>query len=297
MEGSRTQRITAKDISGGRIRVPRETKRLFPSERAQVRVDLLGHFLECRWDPKHGPDKERSGVVGVPRQLLASLVAPDEVLHVFVAADGVEIKRAEAGSQPMPSRSRPVRATHDAAVDQLITRDTGAAADWRRIREEAAAKYQPRDIRLLLVAEAPPSSLDRYFYFPDVSTQDSLFRYVVRLVLGIEPDRRSKLHELERLQAAGVFLTDLCVDPLSEQSSLRACVPDLVSRAAHLDPDHIIVIKTRVYDEVAHGLRQAGLPIVNARIAFPGSGQQRRFEFEMQAALDSIGWIAPEVSH
>jgi len=281
MEGSRTQRVTA-------------TKRLFPSERAQVRVDLLGHGLDCRWDPKNGPDKERSGVVGVPRQLLASLVAPDEVLLVFPAANGVAIQRAERSSHPVPSRSRPVRATREEAVDQPIMRDTGASADWRQMREEAAAKYKPRNIRLLLVAEAPPSALDRYFYFPNVSTQDSLFRYVVRLVLDLEPARGSKAHELELLQAAGVFLIDLCVDPLSEQSSLRACVPDLVARAAHLDPDHIIVIKTRVYDEVADALREAGLPIVNARIAFPGSGQQRRFESEMRAALDFIGWAAPE---
>lgn len=294
MEESRTQRVTAKDIAGGRIRVPRETKRLFPPERAQVRVDLHGHGLDCRRDPKHGPDKERSGVVGVPRQLLASLVAPDEVLLVFPAAYGVEIKRSEGGSHPVPSRSRPVGATHSAAVDQPITRDTRAAADWRRIREKAAAQFQPRNVRLLLVAEAPPSALDRYFYFPDVSTQDSLFRYVVRLVLGIEPARRSKVHELVQLQAAGVFLIDLCVDALSGQNNLRSCVPGLVARAANLDPDHIIVIKTRVYDEVAHTMREAGLPIVNARIAFPGSGQQRRFEFEMRAALDSIGWAAPE---
>lgn len=173
-------------------------------------------------------------------------------------------------------------------------RDTRAAADWRQIREEAAAKYKPRDIRLLLVAEAPPSALDRYFYFPDVSTQDSLFRYVVRLVLDLEPARGSKVHELELLQAAGVFLIDLCVDPLSGESNLKSCVPGLVTRAAGSNPDHIIVIKTRVYDEVADALREAGLPIVNARIAFPGSGQQRRFESEMRAALDSIGWAAPE---
>jgi hypothetical protein len=39
----------------------------------------------------------------------------------------------------------------------------------------------------LLLAETPPSSLDRYFYFEDVRDQDSLFRHVVRAILAIEP--------------------------------------------------------------------------------------------------------------
>lgn len=294
MDGRRTQRVTAKDIAGGRIRVPRETKRLFPQERTEVRVNLLGHQLDCRWDPKDGPDRERSGVIGVPPQLLATLVTADEMRLVFPAAEGVQIRRAQAGSQPIPPRSPPVPLRQHAPVIESTVRDQRSSADWRRIREEAAAKYKPREVRLLLIAEAPPSALDRYFYFPNVSTQDSLFRYVVRLVLDLEPARGSKVHELELLQGAGVFLIDLCVDPLAEQHSLRACVPDLVARAARLEPDHIIVIKTRVYDEVATALREAGLPIVNARIAFPGSGQQRRFEAEMRAALDSIGWAAPE---
>jgi hypothetical protein len=40
-------------------------------------------------------------------------------------------------------------------------------------------------VELLLVAEAPPSALDRYFYFEDVPVQDSLFRYVARAILDV----------------------------------------------------------------------------------------------------------------
>jgi hypothetical protein len=35
----------------------------------------------------------------------------------------------------------------------------------RRRREELSAKYRPDQVRLLLVAEAPPTDLSRYFYF------------------------------------------------------------------------------------------------------------------------------------
>jgi hypothetical protein len=59
----------------------------------------------------------------------------------------------------------------------------------RRRRDAAAARYKPDVVALLLVAEAPPNGLDRYFYFVDVPDQDSLFRHVVRAVLAVEPSR------------------------------------------------------------------------------------------------------------
>jgi hypothetical protein len=61
-----------------------------------------------------------------------------------------------------------------------------------RRRSEAAARYKPAKIDLLLVAEAPPNSLDRYFYFTDVRAHDILFRYVCRVLLGREPKRERK---------------------------------------------------------------------------------------------------------
>lgn len=62
----------------------------------------------------------------------------------------------------------------------------------RRRRDQAAKKYRPASVRLLLVPEAPPSALDRYFYFATVATQDSLFRYVTRAILKVEPTRANR---------------------------------------------------------------------------------------------------------
>jgi hypothetical protein len=89
---------------------------------------------------------------------------------------------------------------------------SGRAA--RRRRERAARKYQPGAVKLLLVAEAPPSALDRYFYFGDVTTQDSLFRYVARAILRTEPMRSNKAELLARLRERGVFLIDLKLEPV-----------------------------------------------------------------------------------
>ena len=155
----------------------------------------------------------------------------------------------------------------------------------RRRRERAARKHRPEDIKLLLVAEAPPAALDRYFYFEDVPHQDSLFRYVARFILTTEPTRANKAELLARLRDRGVFLIDLKRDPV-EGKSLALEVPDLVRRIRRLDPCKIIIIiKDSVYHLVHQPLAEAGLPVVDERVPFPGSGQQRRFELAFARAL------------
>ncbi|HMH47794.1 MAG TPA: hypothetical protein VK538_08775, partial [Solirubrobacteraceae bacterium] len=72
------------------------------------------------------------------------------------------------------------------------------ATKARQRRDAAAAKYRPKVVELLLIAEEPPSSLERYFYFEEVRDQDSLFRHVARAVLAIEPSRAEKASELRR---------------------------------------------------------------------------------------------------
>jgi hypothetical protein len=136
----------------------------------------------------------------------------------------------------------------------------------------------------LLVAEAPPSELDRYFYFVDVTEQDSLFRYVCRVALGREPTRSGKAELLARLREQGIFLIDLSPDPLGGHD-LSTFVPDLVRRCKKLDPRAIILIKATVFDVAYSALEQAGLPVVSERVPFPGSGQQARFVEAFERAL------------
>lgn len=120
----------------------------------------------------------------------------------------------------------------------------------------------------MLVAEAPPAALDRYFYFEDVLQQDSLFRYVARSILKVEPTRSNKAKLLARLRDRGVFLIDLKKDPL-DGNALALQVPNLVRRIRTLDPDKIIITKASVYDLVHQPLVKAGLPIVEERIPSP----------------------------
>jgi hypothetical protein len=159
-------------------------------------------------------------------------------------------------------------------------------------RHAAASRFRPARVRLLLVAEAPPCALDRYFYFKDVPQHDWLFRYVYEGLTDEKPDRRLKAAHLAELRDAGVFMVDLHEENISapKPADLLPEVPDLVRRCRELKPEHVVLIKSVVYD-VAYGpLVAAGLPVIDVRMPFPSSGQQQVFleAFRRAAALAGV---------
>ncbi len=87
-----------------------------------------------------------------------------------------------------------------------------------------------------------------------------------------------------------MFLIDLKTDPKVADEPLDSYVPDLVARAVALEPEHLITVKANVCDLCQGPLRRAGLDVVDERIPFPGSGQQRRFVEGMASALTLISW-------
>jgi hypothetical protein len=131
-------------------------------------------------------------------------------------------------------------------------------------------------VRTLLVDAAPPSALDRYFYFLDVGVHDSLFRNVVEAAFGQRPSR-DKLPWLDELKSYGYFLIDVADDAFDDRDVLRPLLPGLVSRCRAFDPDRIVVIGALLYDLAYDVLGAAELPVVDVRLPYPGSGQQRRF--------------------
>jgi hypothetical protein len=195
--------------------------------------------------------------------------------------DGREWCR-QIGPASRSGRSYPWRAIPQ-PISLRLTRDAysievAATADHRSRRVEAAERYRPEHIRLLLIAEAPPEAEDRYFYFHDVHTQDSLFRYVARSLLpDAQPTRENKPVLLAQLRDRGVFLIDLKQDPV-DGTALTAYVPDLLRRVQELNPDRIVLIKATVYDAAYAALAAAGLPVSSIRVPFPGSGRQKQFE-------------------
>jgi hypothetical protein len=146
----------------------------------------------------------------------------------------------------------------------------------RRRRERAAERYRPARIDTLLVSEAPPSALDRFFYFEDVAEHDSLFRHVVQAVLGEKPTR-DKAPYLEELREKGWFLVHVSEDPFRDRAVLPPLLPDLLARCEQLAPRRIVVVGAPLYDLLRGPMHHAALPLVDRRLPYPGSGQQRRF--------------------
>jgi len=161
----------------------------------------------------------------------------------------------------------------------------GEASAARRRRERWARRFRPAEIDLLVVAEAPPSDLGRYIYFPEVATHDSLFRELAALILNDAPTRKNKPDLLDALRDAGVFLIDLSLEPITKGEDLSPHVPSLVRRVRQLAPRCVILVKVTVYDVAFEALQSAGLPVVNERIPFPGSGQQVNFRSAFARAL------------
>jgi hypothetical protein len=186
-------------------------------------------------------------------------------------------RRKAGDASPTRPRSRPVPSR------QAGPNAAQAARLARARRDRAARRFRPETVKLLLVAEAPPASLDRYFYFPDVRAHDSLFRHVASELLKREPSRENKAELLGLLRDAGVFLIDLKLDP-ADGSALAGHVPSLLRRVRRLQPEKIILIKATVHDAAFGPLRDAGFPVVDVRVPFPGSGQQARFREAFRAA-------------
>ncbi len=106
-------------------------------------------------------------------------------------------------------------------------------------------------------------------------------------MLQAEPEREEKRALLRKLSEAGVHLIDVSLEPLPEASQLGPLIPGLLRRIRRLEPQRIILVKSDVYDEAFHAIRDAGLPVIDARIPFPGSGRQQEFRVAFARAIKS----------
>lgn len=160
----------------------------------------------------------------------------------------------------------------------------------------ARNKYRPEEVRTLLIAESPPCNPERYFYFEEVRTHDSLFLEIVGVIypelkaayLASKRDPELKAELLENFRSDGYFLIDLSEVPqeLTGESD-AACLPGLLARVGKLAAKRtrIILIKANVYDCAYGPLTDAGYKVSAERLPFPGSGQQRVFQEGFRRAL------------
>lgn len=77
-----SQRITEVDRAAGRIRFPNGSKRIFPEVPSIVDVEIEGKRVSCRWNPRNGPDRSRSGVLFVGKSWATSRALSVDRLHI-----------------------------------------------------------------------------------------------------------------------------------------------------------------------------------------------------------------------
>ncbi|HUC79760.1 MAG TPA: hypothetical protein VMR70_02545 [Flavisolibacter sp.] len=160
----------------------------------------------------------------------------------------------------------------------------------------ARNKYKPRRIETLLVAEGPPDNLERYFYFEDVKTQDSLFLEIMGVLYPEQKKRylasgretALKAELLEMFQEDGFWLLDVAEVPQSvSNQTLEDCLPSFLQQLQktvnHQTP--IILIKANVYDLCYPVLISEGYNVAPERLPFPGSGQQKVFREKFRKVL------------
>ncbi|HJQ90712.1 MAG TPA: hypothetical protein VJ950_03330 [Acidimicrobiia bacterium] len=159
-------------------------------------------------------------------------------------------------------------------------------------RREAAESFRPAHVDCLLVAEAPPANETRYFYFETVDTQDSLYLEVSKALfysLDTERLRANKARYLSRLRDQGMWLVDLAEEPVPDPGAkpdyLNTWVDSLLERCQAIHPRRVILFASSVYDVAFQRLREAGVPVADIRIPFPGSGRQKEFRARFWEAL------------
>jgi hypothetical protein len=180
----------------------------------------------------------------------------------------------------------------------MVDLDAGIMA-----REAARNKYKPEKIRWLLIAEAPPDSMDRFFYFDRVMEKDYLCIETMKVLFpGVLKDdfRTRKAQFLQWFKEHGFYLIDVLDCPiygdtrsrdrkelvLANRNSVLGKLEEL--NTSITNETRIILIKASVY-ELNDFLRDAGYNVANSNmIPFPSNGHQVKYREEMAKILGPL---------
>jgi hypothetical protein len=140
-------------------------------------------------------------------------------------------------------------------------------------------RFTPTMVKLIIIAESPPNS-GRYFYDPDGSTGELLYRELMD-AFGISRGS-AKREGLAAFQTQGLLLLDATYEPVNKIKDLRerdAVIlrdyPQLVARLAQFRKTPIVLIKVNVCDLLEAKLIADGFMVLNrgTQIPFPYPGR------------------------
>ena len=174
----------------------------------------------------------------------------------------------------------------------------------RNLFEKARRKYRPSKIRLLMIAESPPSS-GGFFYFPKTIGKDHLFRETMKTV-GLWPQSTpmrggvDTTPMLRGFQSMGFYLIDSSAYPVDKMSNsermeaIRDQLPRLVKDMKRANPPCIVIVKSSIFGPVKSALEEAGFGsrVLNHQpIPFPSHGNQQEYRTMMGRHLTENGLL------
>lgn len=160
-------------------------------------------------------------------------------------------------------------------------------------QEEARENYKPENIKLLFIAEAPPEDPDRFFYFENVPTNDWLYLAIAKNLFGDKDSflfRQLKPEYLKQLKQSGIYLMDLSSTAGFNEVTAVNDFMERIEKENNINKDttKIILIKANVYDCLYRRLKNAGYNVIDKRLPFPASGQQKNFATGMEEIRNQI---------
>ena len=159
----------------------------------------------------------------------------------------------------------------------------------------ARNKYRPSSIKVLWIAESPPSS-QGFFYFEKTTGKDHLFRETMKAVRiwpedGTMHKGMDKRPYLSQFQSKGYFLIDTCELPVDKfdnarrDRAVREGALRIADEVRDLRPKGILIVKANVFGPVKGELKKAGLGrmILNRQpIPIPSHGWQSRYRSQVR---------------
>ncbi|HZW40297.1 MAG TPA: hypothetical protein VFF33_13445 [Ignavibacteriaceae bacterium] len=165
--------------------------------------------------------------------------------------------------------------------------------------KKAREKYKPDVIKCVLIAEAPPDAIERFFYYEDVREKDFLFLGVMEVLypklkedyLSSGRNILNKKKMLEKFMEDGFYLLDLFDGPISlyidsERCAAKQLTEELTMAISKDIP--VIMIKANVYEILYHQLKGKGFNVIDVKIPFPSTGNQGKFREKFKDTLKKL---------
>ena len=154
-------------------------------------------------------------------------------------------------------------------------------------RERDRHCYEPKPVKVLFVGESLAAG-GTFFYYAD----SILYKYIQEAFSEVfGPNCGRGLQFLEFFKGLGLYLDDLCLEPVNHMSrskrreKRREGVPSLAKRLESMMPLKVVVLMRGIESEVRDAIKQADLSVSVNSVPFPSYGNQKRFVRELGEIL------------